>query len=77
MSNCQGLSFIRGHLYAVGNGPKGTGLYRLDDPDGDGVFDTTELDPRLERRHGRARPARGGPRARTAGSTTTTATTPT
>jgi putative heme-binding domain-containing protein len=43
MTNCQGLSFIRGHLYAVGNGPKGAGLYRLDDADGDGVFEKTEL----------------------------------
>ena len=30
MRNCQGLSFIRGQLFAVGNGPKGTGLYRLE-----------------------------------------------
>jgi putative membrane-bound dehydrogenase-like protein len=43
MENCQGLAFLKDHLYAVGHGPKGTGLYRLDDPDGDGVFDRTEL----------------------------------
>ena len=43
MRNCQGLSFIRDHLYAVGDGPKGTGIYRLDDPDKDGVFDRAEL----------------------------------
>ena len=43
MSNCQGLSFIRGHLYAVGNGPKGTGLYRLDDENHDGVFEKPTL----------------------------------
>ena len=43
MRNCQGLSFIRDHLYAVGDGPKGTGIYRLDDPDKDGVFDKAEL----------------------------------
>jgi putative heme-binding domain-containing protein len=43
MRNCQGLSFIRDHLYAVGDGPRGTGLYRLDDPDKDGVFDKAEL----------------------------------
>ncbi|MGO9811785.1 MAG: hypothetical protein ACLP53_13555, partial [Isosphaeraceae bacterium] len=43
MKNCQGLSFIRGHLFAVGEGPRGTGLYRLDDGDHDGVFEKTEL----------------------------------
>ncbi len=43
MSNCQGLSFIRGHLYAVGHGPRGPGLYRLDDGDSDGVFEKAEL----------------------------------
>ena len=43
MSNCQGLSFIRAHLYAVGEGPRGTGLYRLDDGDKDGVFEKAEL----------------------------------
>ena len=42
MSNCQGLSFIRRHLYAVGQGPSGTGLYRLDDGDNDGVFEKAE-----------------------------------
>ena len=43
MSNCQGFSFIKGALYAVGDGPEKTGLYRLTDPDGDGVFDETTL----------------------------------
>ncbi len=43
MRNCQGLSFIRGHLYAVGEGPHGTGLYRLSDGDKDGVFEKAEL----------------------------------
>jgi putative heme-binding domain-containing protein len=43
MKNCQGLSFVRGLLYAVGNGSEGAGLYRLDDADGDGVFEKTEL----------------------------------
>ena len=43
MNNCQGLSFIRGKLYAVGDGPKGTGVYRLADRDGDGVFEDVTL----------------------------------
>lgn len=43
MNNCQGLSFIRDHLYAVGDGPNGTGLYRLDDRDQNGVYEHTEL----------------------------------
>ncbi|QEH36414.1 hypothetical protein OJF2_49780 [Aquisphaera giovannonii] len=43
MKNCQGLSFIGDALYAVGQGPKGTGLYRLTDADRDGVFETAEL----------------------------------
>lgn len=43
MNNCQGFSFIRGVLYAVGDGPERTGLYRLKDADGDGVFEAAEL----------------------------------
>ncbi len=43
MRNCQGLTFIRGHLFAVGEGPLGAGLYRLDDGNNDGVFEKTEL----------------------------------
>ena len=41
--NCQGLSFIRGRLFAVGDGPAGAGLYRLGDADKDGVFEQCEL----------------------------------
>ena len=41
--NCQGLAFIRDSLFAVGNGPKGAGIYRLRDPDKDGNFDECEL----------------------------------
>ena len=41
--NCQGLSFIRGWLFAVGNGPKGAGIYRLRAADKDGTFDQCEL----------------------------------
>src|SRR5207249_1137489 len=43
MNNCQGLAFIRGVLYAVGDGPLDTGLYRLEDADGDGIFEAAEL----------------------------------
>jgi putative membrane-bound dehydrogenase-like protein len=41
--NCQGLSFIRGRLIVVGDGPNGAGIYRLADADGDGVFEQCEL----------------------------------
>jgi putative heme-binding domain-containing protein len=41
--NCQGLSFIRGRLFVVGNGLKGTGIYRLGDADHNGVFEECEL----------------------------------
>lgn len=43
VKNCQGFSFIRGSLYAVGDGPRGAGIYKLDDPDGDEAFDKVEL----------------------------------
>ncbi|WP_165219435.1 HEAT repeat domain-containing protein [Aquisphaera insulae] len=43
MKNCQGLSFIGDALFAVGQGPKGAGLYRLTDPDRDGIFEATDL----------------------------------
>ena len=41
--NCQGLAFIRGWLFAVGNGPQGAGIYRLSDADKDGAFEQCEL----------------------------------
>jgi len=41
--NCQGLSFIRGWLFAVGTGPQGAGIYRLGDSNKDGVFEQCEL----------------------------------
>jgi putative heme-binding domain-containing protein len=43
MENCQGLSFIGDALYAVGKGPKGTGLHRLTNPDEKGVYRDAEL----------------------------------
>ncbi|HEX8203258.1 MAG TPA: hypothetical protein VF590_22470 [Isosphaeraceae bacterium] len=43
MNNCQGFAFIGAALYAVGDGPRRTGLYRLTDGDGDGVFEATDL----------------------------------
>ncbi len=45
MSNCQGLYFDVGtdgesvRLWAVGQGPRGTGIHQLQDEDGDGVFE--------------------------------------
>ncbi len=41
--NCQGLLFTHGWLLAVGNGPKGTGIYRLGDSNKDGKFEQCEL----------------------------------
>jgi putative heme-binding domain-containing protein len=41
--NCQGISFIRGRMYAVGHGPDGAGIYRLSDANKDGNFEECEL----------------------------------
>jgi len=41
--NCQGLSFIRGWLYAVGDGRRGAGIYRLGDLNKDGIFEQCDL----------------------------------
>lgn len=41
--NCQGLCFVGRSLYAVGDGPEKTGLYRIDDADGDDVGETVRL----------------------------------
>jgi hypothetical protein len=41
--NCQGLAFIRGLLFAVGDGPQGAGIYKLSEPDQNGVFERCEL----------------------------------
>lgn len=35
MENCQGLLALNGDVFAVGDGPEGTGMYRLSDEDGD------------------------------------------
>ena len=35
MENCQGILALNGDVFAVGDGPDGTGLYRLSDEDGD------------------------------------------
>jgi putative heme-binding domain-containing protein len=40
MKNCQGLCQVADDLYAVGEGPQGTGLYRLPDADHDDRADT-------------------------------------
>jgi putative membrane-bound dehydrogenase-like protein len=40
--SCQGLCYIDGSLYAVGDGPDGPALYRLTDKDGDDQADTLE-----------------------------------
>lgn len=37
VQNCQGLAVFEGKLYLVGNGPEGTGLYRLGLPSGEGA----------------------------------------
>ena len=61
--NCQGLAFIRGRLFAVGNGPQGAGIYRLSEPDKDGAFQKCEL----ERRAARGGMGEHGPHAITLG----------
>ncbi|MPY87456.1 MAG: hypothetical protein GEU99_06005 [Luteitalea sp.] len=43
VTNCQGLQFDGRYLFAVGEGPQGTGLYRVGDADGDGVGERVEL----------------------------------
>ena len=43
MHNCQGILDYQGHVWAVGDGPKGTGLYRLTDTTGAGAADKVEL----------------------------------
>src|SRR2546425_3953315 len=40
VTNCQGLCFDGNELFAVGDGPRGPGLYRVTDEDGDGKGDT-------------------------------------
>ena len=43
VTNCQGLEFDGDDLLAVGLGPQGPGLYRVADPDGDGVGNSVRL----------------------------------
>jgi len=43
VTNCQGVCMVFDDLYAAGNGPDGTGLYRLPDNDHDDVADSVEL----------------------------------
>lgn len=40
IKNCQGLLPLNGDIYAVGEGPDGTGFYRISDTDKDGVGET-------------------------------------
>lgn len=43
VTNAQGLEFDGADLLVVGEGPEGTGLYRVPDPDGDGQGETPRL----------------------------------
>ncbi|HUY87650.1 MAG TPA: HEAT repeat domain-containing protein [Pirellulales bacterium] len=43
IKNCQGLLALNGQIFAVGEGPEGTGFYRLSDEDQDGVADAIKL----------------------------------
>ncbi len=38
--NCQGITSISGRLFVVGDGPQGAGLYRLEDSDQDGRYES-------------------------------------
>jgi putative heme-binding domain-containing protein len=42
VKNCQGMLAWDGHVFAIGNGPAGTALYRLTDADGDGKAEKVE-----------------------------------
>jgi putative membrane-bound dehydrogenase-like protein len=42
LKNCQGLLCVNGQVFAVGEGPEGTALYRLSDEDHDGKCDREE-----------------------------------
>jgi putative heme-binding domain-containing protein len=41
--NCQGMCWVKDALLLVGDGPQGTGLYRVRDTDGDDKTDAVEL----------------------------------
>src|SRR5439155_9279058 len=41
--NCQGMCWVKDALLLVGDGPKGTGLYRVRDKDGDDGTDEVTL----------------------------------
>ena len=43
IKNAQGLLALNGDIYATGDGPEGTGFYRLADDDDDGVAERAEL----------------------------------
>ncbi|HZW30342.1 MAG TPA: HEAT repeat domain-containing protein [Isosphaeraceae bacterium] len=43
VTNCQGLAFLRGRLFAVGRGPQGDGLYRLSRSGKSGTYGDCEL----------------------------------
>jgi putative heme-binding domain-containing protein len=43
VKNCQGMCWVKDALLLVGDGPKGTGLYRVKDKDGDDKTDEAEL----------------------------------
>ena len=64
IKNCQGMLPISGKVFAVAEGPQGAGLYRLGDEDHDGKIDKVDVDPQVQGRDGRARPARLGAGAR-------------
>lgn len=43
VKNCQGMCWVKDALLLVGDGPKGTGLYRVKDTDGDDKTDEAQL----------------------------------
>ena len=43
VNTCQGILPLNGKLFVTGKGPSGVGLYRLHDPDRDGVFKVDEM----------------------------------
>jgi putative heme-binding domain-containing protein len=43
VTNCQGILPLNGDVFAIGEGPQGTALYRISDHDGDGIGESLKV----------------------------------